>query len=124
MLIKEFKFFKKRETPPIPEIKEPEFEEISFIIAVDDDIPYIKEKVRKILNKRVTITDRHDREIDISVAHTEIILRDENQYAVNFYDKFGHKHAIDTNVDVKVHLGKRIITPEDPYGEEEWVSEE
>ena len=59
-------------------------------------------------------------EYTITVEKIELILVNNNEYRVCFFDKKNIYH-VDTLKEIKV-IGRRIKSSADPYGEEDWNS--
>lgn len=110
MDIKKFNIFKKKLVV---------IDEIDFLIGIQDTIQDITERVKRVIGKEVIFTGKDKKEVKIFVKSTEIILKNVDNYLIYFYDANSEKHSVSAKVKIKI-LGKKIISPIDPYGEENW----
>lgn len=101
-------------------------ETIDVGVSTSHTVEYLSGLMGRILNKTVSgnfyldwkDTSKGTKEETFFVKRTEVILINIDKYAIVLQDKNGIKHSLSPR-NIKI-LGKRMISPEDPYGEEDW----
>ena len=118
-LIKEFNLFGKKE-----EI----IEKFKINIQYITELGYFNEIYKKMLDKNVSfISENTHKKVKMKLKHISLLYQPDipiSHIAVFFGDKnenyLNTQTQVDTDHEIEI-WGKRIITKEDPYGEENWT---